>query len=261
VGKAISEQLGADHYLGGIVKLGAFQQLMALLRHPEADAWRKVAMAVALAPVQGAAVVDVADVPAAVGQAAKGHPPAPSPTPADAKAATWETTGGLIAHTILDGAADPANACTAIVSLDTDEEIEHLKWSDCLHLGNLVAGLGDKAVITTTRTFVPAAAATGGPAAPAPATDSVDALLEDCFDDDARALAATVAQAGNTDLVVGFETDWPDGTVIEVAWPARKIGILPGGAETPADANGWIVRRSTDWTAEELSAALASGTS
>ena len=116
-------------------------------------------------------------------------------------------------------------------------------------------------MITTTRTFVPAAAAAGGPAAPAPAADSVEALLEDCFDDDARALATAVAQAGNTDLVVGFETGWPDGTVIEVAWPARKIGILPAGAETPVNSNGWIVRRSTDWTVEELSAALASGTS
>jgi hypothetical protein len=49
--------------------------------------------------------------------------------------------------------------------------------------------------------------------------------------------------------------------VIEVAWIARKIGILPAGAEIPADAHGWIVRRSTDWTAEELSAALTAGPS
>jgi hypothetical protein len=221
-----------------------------------------VATAIALAPVQGAAVVDVADVDAAVVQAAKGEPPAPAPTPADAKAATWETTGGLTAHAILDAAADPARACTTIVSLNTGEKIEQTQWADWLHLGNVVAGLAEHAVITTTRSFVPAAAAAAAPAAGAPpATDSIDALLEDCFDDAARALASVVAHEGHTDLVVGFETDWADGTVIEVAWPARKIGILPAGADAPVDAQGWIVRRSTEWTDEDLSAALAAGAS
>ncbi len=259
-GKGIGDQLGVDHGLAGVVKLGAFEQLLALLRHPEDEAWRKVATAIALAPVQGAAVVDVADVPTAVVQAAKGEPPAPAPTPADAKAATWETTGGFTAHAILDRAADPAHACTTIVSLDTDKEIEHTKWADWLHLGNVVAGLAEHAVITTTRTFVPVAAA--GPPEPVPAAaESVDVLLEDCFDEDARALASIVAKEGYTALVVGFETGWADGTVIEVAWPARRIGILPAGAEAPADANGWTVRRSTDWTADDLSAALTAGTS
>lgn len=261
-GKGIGDHLGADHGLVGVVKLGAFEQLMALLCYPHEDEWRTVATVVALAPVKGAAVVDVADVDAAVNQAAKGAPPAPAPTPADAKAATWETTGGLTAHAILDSAADSNHGCTAIVSLDTDNEIEQTKWADWLHLGNLVAGLAEHAVITTTRTYVPAAPATASSGASVPAApESVEALLEDCFDEAARALASSVGQQGHTDLVVGYETGWADGTVIEIAWTAHRIGILPAGAEAPADAHGWIVRRSTEWTAEELSAALTAGTS
>jgi hypothetical protein len=162
-------------------------------------------------------------------------------------------------HAILDGAADPGDVCTAVVSLDTADELELAKWVDWLHLSNVVAGLAEHAVITTTRTYDPGAAAplqqrAGITAAPA----SVEALLEDSFDDGARALAATVAQKGHTNLVVGYEPGWADGTVIEIAWPPARVGILSAGADTPAEAHGWTLRRSTEWTAGELSSTLTS---
>jgi ATP-dependent helicase YprA (DUF1998 family) len=261
-GKGIADQLGSDHALAAVARLSAFEQLMALLRDPADEDWRKVATAIALASVPTAAVVEVADVDAAVTQAANRERLTPAATAAGTKAATWETSGGLTVHAILDATAGPDHVCTAVVSLDTRDKIELTEWTDWLHLGNVVAGLAGNAVITTTRTYDPDAAAAPSPEVGVTAApDSVEALLEDSFDDAARALAYTVAQEGHTDLVVGYETGWVEGTVIEIAWPARKVGILPAGADTLPDANGWSVRRSTEWTAEELSAALNVGAS
>lgn len=56
---------------------------------------------------------------------------------------------------------------------------------------------------------------------------------------------------------MGHEPGWPDGTVIEVAWPAVRVGILPAGAAVPADADGWTLRASADWTESELLSVLA----
>ena len=260
-GKGIGGQLGSAHVLAELVKLGAFEQLMMLLRHPQADDWRKLATVVALAPVQGATVVDVADIVVAVAQAARGTGPQPAATRTGDKAASWETTGGLIAHAILDSSAATDQACTAVITLDTRSDVEQDRWADWLHLGNVVAGLTDNAIITTTRIYAedesisPIAAA--GAAAP---DESIAALLEDCFDDVAKDLAAAVARLGHTNLIVGFEPGWPDGTVIEVAWPDRKVGILAAGSESPTDSHAWSLHRSTDWTVEALTSALDNGT-
>ena len=260
-GKGISDQLGSDHRLVGVVKLGAFEQLMALLRQPGADTWRKVATSVALAPLRGSVVVDIADVATAVGRAARGETPHPASTPTDAKAATWETTGGLTAHAILDATAEADRACTAVLSLDTTAEVEQDLWADWLHLGNLLSALGSEAVITTTRTYT-ADGAVPPTAVPEPAAGTTDAaietLLEDCFDETARALATSAAQDGHTALIVGYEPGWPDGTVIEVAWPDRTIGILPAGTEVPANTHGWQLRAAPAWTVDDLIAALDS---
>jgi hypothetical protein len=259
--KGIGDQIGSDHPLTPVVKLSAFEQLMILLRHPRDDDWRKLATAVALAPVPAAAVFDVADVDAAVVKAAKGEQPTPSRSPTDAKAATWETTGGLTTHAILDAAADRDHSCAAIVSLDTRGEVAQTEWADWLHLGNVLAGLAEHAVITTTRAYEPGAVSALPSEVGTAAPESLEALLEDCFDDPARVLASTVAREGHKDLVVGYETGWADGTVLEIAWPAQRVGILPAGADAPADSDGWSVRRSTEWTTDELSLALTAGAS
>ena len=95
---------------------------------------------------------------------------------------------------------------------------------------------------------------------PAATTDSdVDALLADSYDDAARKLGEAGAAAGFTNLVVGFETDWPDGTLVEIAWPALKVGVLPSGAEVPADRDGWTLLVAGAATDAELLAALESG--
>jgi hypothetical protein len=58
---------------------------------------------------------------------------------------------------------------------------------------------------------------------------------------------------------VGFETDWPDGTLVEIAWPALKVGVLPSGSEIPADKDGWTLLVAGTATDAELLAALESG--
>ena len=85
-------------------------------------------------------------------------------------------------------------------------------------------------------------------------------LLADSDDDAARELGVAGAAAGFTDLVVGFETDWPDGTLIEIAWPALKVGVLPSGADIPAERDGWTLLVAGVATDAELLAALESGT-
>jgi hypothetical protein len=254
--KGIADQLGAEHGLAGVLKLGAFEQLMARLRDSAPEAWAQVAMMVALAPVSGGVAVDVATASAAIARVAGGDLPEPSPIPTDIRAATWESSSGLWAHAILDAAASPDHPCTAVLSLDTSTDVSQDQWADWLHLGNIIAGLGTDAVITTTGSY-----AGGQPPAPVmPATGAVpssaDVLLEDCYDDDARQLGTAAVAAGHSKLVVGYETDWPEGTLIEIAWPDRKVGILPAGEDVPGNGHGWTLLPAATTAEAELLAAL-----
>ena len=254
--KGITHQLGAEHGLAGVLKLGAFAQLMARLRDPATGDWAKVAAMVALAPVSGGAAVDVATASAAIARVAGGLAPEPSPVPTDVRAAMWESTSGLRGHAILDAAASADRACTAVLSLDTSTDVSQDQWVDWLHLGNLLAGLGPNAVVTTTVTYDDGQA----PVTPTPVADaassSADSLLADCYDDDAKQLGAAAVAAGHTDLVVGYETDWPAGTLIEIAWPDRQVGILPAGEDAPSTAHGWKLLAAATTTEAELLAAL-----
>lgn len=253
--KIIATLLGDRHPLAGVLKLGAFEQLMNRLRYPDADVWQSVGTGVAAGPVVNTPTVDVADFAATVEAAAGGADPVPAGVPTQIRAATWKSTGGLVAHTVLQ---QHPQRCAAVVSLDTSDEVTQDEWSDWLHLGNLVSGLGADAVIGTTRSH--------SMPAPVPLTEEpvfaadtdIDALLADSYDGAARELGAAGADAGFTDLVVGFETDWPDGTLLEVAWPALKVGILPSGAQIPDDRDGWKLLVAGDATAAELLAALKS---
>jgi hypothetical protein len=239
-----------------VLKLGAFDQLMARLRHPDTDVWQSIGTGVVAAPVRNAPTVDVADVAAALEAAAGGGVPQPAGMSTEIRAATWETTGGLVAHTVLQ---QQPQRCAAVVSLDTSGEVTQDAWSDWLHLGNLLAGLGEEAVITTTRSYRRGAVPEPATEPPVATTDSdVEALLTDSYDEAARKLGAAGAAAGFTSLVVGLETDWPDGTLLEIAWPASKVGILPSHAKIPADRDGWTLLVAGAATDVELLAALES---
>ncbi len=254
--KGIVDQLGSTHGLAGVLALGAFAQLMERLRHPAVDDWLAVATAVALKPIQGGVVVPIVDVAATIDRVARGIPPQPAPAPGDAGAARWESTSGLPAYAVLGPDASVENPCTAVLSLDTSSDIESDRWVDWLHLGNLLAGLGGGAVITTTRAYDPEEAPVPSPPIADVPDSSVAVQLEGCFDESARLLGAAAARAGHTELIVGYEPEWPEGTLLEVAWPEREVGILPSGQAPPADAHGWLLLPAAVTTAAELLAAL-----
>ena len=255
--KGISGQLGADHPLGDVLKHGAFAQLMDRLRFPDSAAWRKVALSVALGPLQGVPKINIADPLRAIDRAAAGDAPEPAPTPTGVVAATWETSGGAPMHVIMDSDRDQERPCTAVASLDTSTHIQQDQWADWLHLGNLFGGLEDDAIITTTKARVPAGGVvvTPSPAVATPNGDIAD-RLQDCFDETAEVLATSAADAGYGDFEVGYEPGWTDGTVLEVSWPGRRVGILPSSADPPEETHDWTVLSSTDWTIEALLAAL-----
>jgi len=257
-GRAIVERLGSGHGLVGVLKLGAFEQLMRWLRDPAVEGWSTVAQLVALAPMRDVAVVDVADADAARSQMASGDPPRLSPVPTDVQAATWQSTGGLPAHALLDRTIPATDPCSAVLSLDTSQTIDQQQWTDWLHLSNLLGGLGQRTTITTTVSYLSGdgqAAAKLMPSDGATPTTLEDGL-EDCFDEAARALGSAAFAAGHTELVVGYETGWAEGTLVEVAWPDRRVGILPSGHSAPRDTHGWTLHIADATTAERVIAAL-----
>lgn len=257
--KGIVDQFHAEHELAGVLKLGAFEQLMTYLRDPAEDDWKTVAAVVALAPVLRGVTVDVADALAAVNHAGEGLPPTPTATPGNVKASTWKSTSGLPGTVILEAGAPSERPCTAVLSLDTSSDLAHDQWEDWLHLGNLLAGLRSDAVVTTTGSFVPTREDFVEAQPEVLALDSELAdLLRECFDEAAKSLGREAGRQGHLDFEVGHEPGWPEGTLMEIAWPTKRIGILPAGEQLPGDAHGWTLFRSDSTTPEELLAALGS---
>jgi hypothetical protein len=207
--------------------------------------------------LQGVPKINIADPSRAIDRAAAGDAPEPAPTPTGVVAATWETSGGAPMHVIMDSDRDQERPCTAVASLDTSTHIQQDQWADWLHLGNLFGGLEADAIITTTKARVPAGGVvvTPSPAVATPNGDIAD-RLQDCFDETAEVLATSAADAGYGDFEVGYEPGWTDGTVLEVSWPGRRVGILPSSADPPEETHDWTVLSSTDWTIEALLAAL-----
>jgi hypothetical protein len=70
----------------------------------------------------------------------------------------WTTMNDQPGATVLERNGGPLP--TAVLSLDTAAAPDKARWTDWLHVSNLLQHLGDQAVITTTRTYTP-----GGPPA------------------------------------------------------------------------------------------------
>jgi hypothetical protein len=147
----------------------------------------------------------------------------------------------------------------AVLAYDTSNETERNRWSDWLHLGNLVQYLGDHAIITTTSTYDPdSSSSTETPKIEVFASTSE--LLEDVVDTAAKDLAAAAVEAGWRDLMIGMEAGDDINTPIEVAWTAARVGILPTGVERPSTLSDWDLREPSEWTTEELLDALGGAT-
>lgn len=259
--QGITAQLGPEHALAAITDQGPFGQLTSYLRHPAADAWAKVALAIALAPGPGSLQVDVADRAEAMSDLAAGRTPAPAAAATGIKTLSYETPGGFAVHAVLDQHEAAERSCSVVLSLDTAEHLEQPVWADWLHLGNLIAPLAERAVIATTSTaFAVTGERESGPTAETAPADALAERLEDCYDPVARELAVAVAEAGHGDFVVGLEPGWPDGTVLEIAWPQQCVGVLAAGNDQPAATDGWTVMAAGQWTVDSLLSAIRKAT-
>ena len=184
-----------------------------------------------------------------------------SPTPAGHEtgiaAMTWTSQSGQVAVTALERDGDPIPM--AVLAYDTSIETERNRWSDWLHLGNLIQYLGDHAIITTTSTYDPEPS-TSAQAHQGRRRCSTSELLEDVVDAAAKDLAAAAVEAGWRDLVVGLEAGDDINTPIEVAWTAARVGIMPSGVARPTTLSDWDLREPSEWTTEELLEALGRAT-
>ena len=144
---------GSDHPVFGALTLGAFDQLMAFLAHPDPAAWRQLAETTVLSAGAVGAVIQVDNLAEAVQASATGAGLEPSGYQTGIALMTWSSQGGQTAATALEREGDPIP--TAVLAYDTSIETERNRWSDWLHLGNLIQYLGEHAVITTTSAYDP----------------------------------------------------------------------------------------------------------
>lgn len=246
---------GVDHPAFEALGQGGFEQLMTFLENPDPKPWQSLAMTTALAPAKSGIKVNVQDRQAVIDQAGAGHDVLLSETTTDISAVTWQSQNDLRCVVVLEQNGEPIP--DAILSLDTSKEADKSRWSDWLHLGNILQHLGEPAVITTTRIYVPGGSvgARSEPVAIGKDVASED-LLADVFDPAALPLAQAAIAAGWTALVIGYESGDSDDTPVEVAWPESKVGILPNGGHRPANLEDWDLRPPDGWTEASLISAL-----
>ena len=248
---------GSDHPAFGALNLGAFDQLMAFLAYPDLSAWRELSQAAVLAAGASGAAIQVENLAAAVGASAAGESPIPASHETGSAVMTWSSQNGQIAVTAIERDGGPIP--TAVLAYDSSVETDRNRWSDWLHLGNLIQYLGDHAIITTTSAY-DAEPATSSHLADVGLVASTSELLEEIVDGEARDLAAAAVEAGWRDLVVGLEAGDDLNTPIEVAWTAARVGIMPSGVERPSTLTDWELREPSAWTKEELLGALRGAT-
>lgn len=249
---------GSFHGAFEALSAGAFQQLMLRLEHPEPDAWQALAMTTALAAGQAGSKVPVTAVDDAMTLAAQHEAVIPAPHETGIAAMAWTTSNGQTAATILerDGALP-----RVVLTLDTSSEPDKGRWTDWLHMANLLQHLGRNAVLSTTRSYVPEAMAVPTIESALDAEVMALDLLDEVFDQAVIPLAEAAMEEGWTELVVGHSAQDEDDTPIEVAWPSSKVGILPAGVDRPGTLLDWDLRTPDAWTVQELLIALAQGES
>ena len=248
--------LGSAHGVFEALEAGTFEQLMLHLRHPDQAAWQAIAMTTAVAAGEKGSAVPVSSIGDAIDLAAQHAAIPPAPHETDIRAMTWTTSGGQPAATVLERHATLPGV---VLTLDTASEPDKGRWTEWLHMANVLQHLGQNAVLATTRTYVPEETTLqfGQPAIEPEAIESD--LLADVFDRAAIPLADAAITNGWTELVVGYPAQDLDDTPIEVAWPDCKVGILASGIPRPSTLADWDLRTPDDWTVQGLLDALAEG--
>jgi hypothetical protein len=268
--------------------------LLTYLRHPVAADWERLALSnIAGAVASAATRAELAphQVPVVLAAAVTGATAEPTDeTPPAAVGrtilhATPATNRGLGFHCFLDQPAQDER-WTVVISLPDDgkavgEPMHPGRWHDWLqwaNLGQFLAATGRDFVVCTTTTppdvvadlllsdlaehspdsdRTPGLVSPSATRAPRTATPTLSAdMIEELELVDDRAVAALVRrvlEAGGPPFVAGYETD--TGDVIEAAWPAKHIGVVPGG-DTAGATGTWDVRAAGDWDAGVLLEAL-----
>ena len=247
---------GSAHGAFEALNTGAFEQLMLRLRYPEQTAWRALAMTTAIAAGQGSGAAPVSSVSDAIDQAARHEPIAPASHETGIAAMTWGTSSGQPAATILD---QDAGLTRVVLALDTACEPDKGRWTEWLHMANVLQHLGPNAVLSTTRGYTQEAPSLPIAESAPEVRDLASDLLADVFDEAAISLVEAAVAEGWSNLVVDYPARDQDDTPIEVAWPSCKVGILPSGITRPSTLADWDLRAPDAWTIQELLDALAEG--
>jgi hypothetical protein len=256
VRQKLLEQQGKDQPTQKVLEVGAMDQLMLALSHPEDDAWKQTAEVVMVGAFEGSSPLFVADAAVAVDQAAVGAVITNLQDPSDIAASQWSSVHGHRVTTVLRRRNDNTSVI-AVLSYDSSVEPDRHIWTDWHHLANLAQYMDDNAVITTTRSHVseqfvdvvPAAAPSGSP----------DVDLNQIYDPVALELTRQALSAGYTEVLIGLGAGDLDDTPIEAQWLSAKVGIVASGVTPPDMGKGWTIRPSDQWTTADLLAALETG--
>jgi len=255
-------QHGSDSDVFEALEFGAFDQMMHALREPDDAAWAMLMKMLSLQVVSGSEPIwfETAGggLEAAIDALATGELPAGAPSRTDSACWTWSTSADQAVATVLTGAQERV---FSVVSYDSASAPEKNRWSDWLHLGNLLQYIGDDAVITTTRNHIPGFIA--GPEVSIESGSESETevaasrpSLEDTFDRGSKDLANAMFDAGFGDFEVGVSAEDSDDTPIEILWRSAKVGIVVPGGNVPSMGDGWQIRPSDEWSNESLLAAL-----
>ena len=254
------QSFGGDHDVLGALELGAFEQLMLFLAHPDPAPWMHLAGVTALAAAMDEDRFTVEGIDQVVATLAIGEFPVAVDEQTGVATGPWNSLNQQEAWWILEHGGDPMP--TVVLAYDTTIETDRPRWQDWLHLGNLFQHLGTRAVITTNGVIATDGLVDSTAYAAQLPTTTVElpsALLDEVVDPGARTLGLAAVAAGCTELEVGFDSGDAEETIVEIAWPASKVGILPTGGARPTALDGWDVREPSAWTAEDLLAAIEAG--
>ena len=277
-----------QHARGGAFDVDVVEQnpmalLLDFLVRPDLDEWQRVVLSAigGMAAASGMTPLDTDSLSAAL-QAAQGADwieTAEGKGTVAAYGARALTPGQLQLGLFLDASDVNAERWTALAVLDDSIEgvaaPEHrARWSDWLPWSNLLQFLGapesERAAVITgasqheslewddlwlrhrTTTPTTATAGEGSGSTGAAIQLSKEQLEELSFFIDATAaeLARAALERGAPMFSGGFEVD---GVPVEAAWPDRLVAIVAHGAPFPP---GWNARHASDWSLDDLLAAL-----
>ena len=244
-------------YLSDVISVSPFHQLLMYFEHPDRDAWRDFASLTALCAGRYSTIVFVNEVAQTVQQIASGIAAQTAANETNFKLVTWQTISGQSGSTLVERDGDLLPR--VVLSYDTFNEANNLRWQDWLHVANILQYLGDHVIITTTNGYTPDDIHTIIEY-PEVVDSQIDEVLLNVIDTHVRALATVAVERGWTNLEVGFSSEDTEDTPIEVAWPESKVGILASSGTRPKNLNHWDIRKPSDWNSDDLLAALEKGT-